>query len=341
MIGKIKTGKSFRGCISYCLNDKKEKFANSSVVKGRAELLMTNKCGGNERELIRQFNEVRRLNPKLSKPVLHITLSFAPNEQLSKEKLIEMCEDCAKKMSFENNQFIAATHNDTDHRHLHIVANRIGFDKRTVSDSNSYKRIAALCREMEIKYGLKQVLSPRKYLSKELRQLPRFDARKQMLRSDIQKALMSAKHLDDFLTAMKAKNYAVIKSRGIAFIDDKKVKTKGSEVGYSLQTIEKILLLTPEEKQKILKQNEGRQLGYLKEEISTAKTQLVTQKLSHEKQSINTEKTREFQEQSMCEKQLSEAEKLLELLLKREQQIERTDPNLLQKKKKRRRRLHL
>ena len=206
MIGKIKVGKSFRGCILYCLNDKKEKPGYEAVMKGRAELLLTNKCGGNERELIHQFNEVRRLNQKLAKPVLHVTLSFAPNEYLSKDKLMEICEDCARKMGFENNQFIAAVHKDTDHLHLHIVANRIGFDKRTVSDSNSYKKIAAFCRETELKYNLKQVLSPRRYLSKELRAIPRFDARKEMLRNDIREALLSGKNFDGFLAVMKEKN---------------------------------------------------------------------------------------------------------------------------------------
>ena len=39
------------------------------------------------KELIRQFNEVRQLNAKLSKPVLHITLSFAPGEQLHRKYL--------------------------------------------------------------------------------------------------------------------------------------------------------------------------------------------------------------------------------------------------------------
>ena len=77
MIGKIKTGKSFRGCISYCLNDKKEKPGDKPVMKDRAELLLTNKCGGNERELIHQFNEVRRLNPKLAKPVSMVDISDA------------------------------------------------------------------------------------------------------------------------------------------------------------------------------------------------------------------------------------------------------------------------
>lgn len=39
---------------------------------------------------------------------------------------------------------------------------------------------------------------------------------------------------------MKALGYETLKIRGIAFIDEKKVKIKGSEVGFSLMKIEKI-----------------------------------------------------------------------------------------------------
>ncbi len=46
-----------------------------------------------------------------------------------------------------------------------------------------------------------------------------------------------------FEQAMKALGYDVLKARGIAFVDEKKVKIKGSEVGFSLTKIEKILAL--------------------------------------------------------------------------------------------------
>jgi len=165
MIGKVNIGKSFAGCLLYCLNDKIQQH-QEIVMKNRAEVLIFNKCLGDQQELIQQFNEVRWLNPKLSKPVMHITLSLAPGEHLAKDKWMEVTEQCAKDMGFENNQYVAIQHKDTSHEHLHIVANRVGFEKQTVSDSNSYKKIAALCRKMELKYELKQVLSPRRYLSK-------------------------------------------------------------------------------------------------------------------------------------------------------------------------------
>src|SRR5438067_13427285 len=138
------------------------------VIKNRAEILVFNLCFGDKKELIQQFNEVRQLNPKLSKPVMHVTLSLAPGEQLSKGKLIDMVSDCAEDLGFDKNQYVAIQHIDTGHQHLHIVVNRIGLDGRTVKDNHNYQKIAAYCRKMELKHELRQVLSPRRYLSQKL-----------------------------------------------------------------------------------------------------------------------------------------------------------------------------
>ncbi len=241
MIGKVIIGQSFAGCLRYCLNDKIQQSESDTVMKGRAEVLLFNQCFGDQKELIQQFNDVRNLNPKLSKPVMHITLSLAPGENLSKDKLMEMSQACAKDMGFENNQYVAILHRDTSHQHIHIVANRIGYDRRTVSDSNSYKKIADYCRKMELRYGLKQVLSPRQFLPKEQRNLPRLDRRKEQLRQHIHQSLKESRNFQEFEQKINEKGYHIIKGRGISFIDDRKVKVKGSELNYSLQTIERIL----------------------------------------------------------------------------------------------------
>ncbi len=241
MIGKVMTGKSFRGCLLYCLNDKKQEANEDARMKDRAEILLFNQCGGNERELIHQFDEVRRLNAKLSKPVMHITLSLAEGDKTERRMLIEMSEACAKEMGFQNNQYVAVLHHDTMHQHLHIVANRTGFDGRTVSDSNSYRKIAHFCRKMERQYGLQQVLSPKKFLSQKERQLPRLDSRKMKLQNDIRQCLFLAKNYEQFEGLMKRKKITIERGRGIAFTDEKKMRVKGSELGYSLQTIERML----------------------------------------------------------------------------------------------------
>ncbi len=241
MIGKVMVGKSFRGCLLYCLNDKQTQ-GEEAVMKNRAEVLFYHQCGGTDKEIIRQFNEVSALNSRLAKPVLHITLSFAPSEQIEREKLIQISEACAKEMSFADNQFVAVLHHDTKHQHLHLVANRIGFDGRTVSDSNSYKKVALFCRKMEQQHGLHKVVSPRRFLSKEERLVPRLDGRKEALKEIIKECLSNARNYEEFEGLMKRKKITIERGRGIAFIDEKKMRVKGSELGYSLQTIERIIV---------------------------------------------------------------------------------------------------
>jgi hypothetical protein len=106
--------------------------------------------------------------------------------------------------------------------------------------------MAKLCRRLEKQYNLQQVLSPRAFLSPEERLLPRHDIRKEKLKTDIQQTLKAVNHYSEFETKMTDLGYKVIKGRGISFIDDKKVKIKGSEVGFSLMKIEKILSLKKE-----------------------------------------------------------------------------------------------
>ncbi len=240
MIGKISMGKSFKGCIAYCLEDKKLKESEEIAFEHRAEVILYNRCFGEKKELIEQFNDQRSLNTKVEKPVMHITLSLAPEEKLERENLIELVEDCAKNLGFENNQFLAVSHIDTNHQHLHLVVNRINSEGKTLSDSNNYKKIAAFCRQMEVKYDLKKILSPRAFLSKEHRLIPRHDKRKEKLRESVKECLYKSKNYEDFQIAVKEKGYQVIKTRGISFLDDKGVKFKGSEIAYSLMRIEKI-----------------------------------------------------------------------------------------------------
>ncbi|TRW25970.1 relaxase [Flavobacterium zepuense] len=252
MIGHVSIGSSFYHCISYCLEDKKELSEQEKIELGlhdhlqhreRAEVLEYNKCFGNKHELTEQFNDVRKLSRRVEKPMLHLSLRLAPGETLTKEQLTEVGRACAKEFGIADNQYICVLHKDTKEQHIHIAANRVGFNGKVASDSNSYKRMAELCRSLEKKYGLQEVLSPRAFLSPKDRLLPRHDSRKDKLKSDIQQTLKQVNSYAAFERQMKELGYKVLKSRGISFIDDRKVKIKGSEVGFSLAKIEKVLSL--------------------------------------------------------------------------------------------------
>jgi hypothetical protein len=60
-------------------------------------------------------------------------------------------------MGLEKNQFLVTRHTDTEHEHIHILANRIRFDGSVTSDSQDYKRQEAVMRELERDYGLQRV----------------------------------------------------------------------------------------------------------------------------------------------------------------------------------------
>lgn len=252
MIGFVDTGQSFLGCISYDLEDKQEltdeqkeqlSLLDGLQHKNRAEVLAYNKCFGDKYELAAQFREVALLSKKVEKPVFHFALRLAPGDNCTNNELVEIGEACAKEFGVTDNQYLIILHKDTNEQHIHIVANRVGYDGKVASDSNSYRRMAALCRRLEKQYKLTEVLSPRAFLPNEQRLAPRHDKRKERLRKDIQETLKQVTRYPDFVQKMEALGYQIIKGRGIAFIDDKKVKIKGSEVGFSLAKIEQILRL--------------------------------------------------------------------------------------------------
>jgi len=294
MIGKIIIGKSFRGSISYCL-DKKE-----------AELLSSNLCYGNKKELISQFNEVLRLNQNLSKPVQHIIISLAKGEQLDNARLVAIAEDCAKDLGFEKNQYILIAHRDTVHQHIHIVANRVSFNGKTVKDNHNYRKMAVYCRKMEEKHGLQKV-----------RNLPRTDQRKERLRQDIKVCLIASKNYSEFELRIKKLGYQVNKARGIAFTDAQKVRVKGSEVGYSLGKIEKILSLQLEQKKAEMKQD---QLNEVKASPIQQQPTIIPAE--------NLEKNKHLKEG-------------MEILYKPTHQQENINPALVKKKRQKKRRLGL
>jgi hypothetical protein len=243
MIGKVMVGKGFAGCISYCLEDKKIKNRvnpDEHLVKNRAEILQYTLCFGDKKNLCSQFNDVRKLNPKQSRPVVHITLSLAPGEILDRSQFLEIVQECANEFGFENNQFFSVQHLDTEHQHIHIIANRISLEGRTnVTDSNNFKKMAGFCRKMEVRYGLVRVASPRAFLAKEQKQIPRNDSRKNNIKAVLQDAIRDCTSLEAFYKAAEARGFQVVKTRGIAFVDEKGVKVKGSDIALSLQAIEK------------------------------------------------------------------------------------------------------
>ncbi|NWN92957.1 relaxase/mobilization nuclease domain-containing protein [Marinobacter adhaerens] len=147
MIAKAIKGRGFRGAVSYDLNDEK------------GYRLDSNMAGETPRQLAAEFGAVRALRPNLKKAVTHVSLAAAPGETLSDDQWRAIAQDYLDGMGYDDNQYLVTRHTDTDHDHIHIIANRIKHDGGVVSDSHDYPRQERIMREVEQRYGLQATRS--------------------------------------------------------------------------------------------------------------------------------------------------------------------------------------
>jgi len=145
MIGKIKKGKSFGGCIRYVMGKD-----NAQIIASDGVLL------GNNKEMIDSFNCQCFLNPKIKQPLGHIALSFKPEDtpRLTDEFMAKIALEYMALMEINNTQFILVRHHNTDNPHCHLVYNRINYDGKVISSQNDYKRNEIATKRLKEKYGL-------------------------------------------------------------------------------------------------------------------------------------------------------------------------------------------
>ena len=145
MIGKLKKGCSFGGCIRYVTSKDEAKILASDGV-----LLGTNA------EMAQSFELQRQLNPRIKKPVGHIALSFKPEDKprLTDDFMAKIALEYIQMMGITNTQFIIVRHHNTDNPHCHIVYNRINNDGKLISDRNDYRRNEQVTKALKSQYGL-------------------------------------------------------------------------------------------------------------------------------------------------------------------------------------------
>ena len=145
MIAKQIKGKDFYGLLAY--NEKK-------VENDQGYVLDASITHDTVVNMTREFNMVRQLRPRLGKAVYHVSLSLPLGDNLGDTEFASMAFEYLKGMGFDSNQYITYRHTDTQHEHIHIIANRVKYSGERVSDSKDYQRSEQLVRKLETKYGL-------------------------------------------------------------------------------------------------------------------------------------------------------------------------------------------
>ena len=146
MIAKIMKGSGFKGVINYILDPKKgTELIDSSGVR-------TDSIS----HIVQSFIDQIELNPRVSKVVGHISLSFSAQDasRLSNEFMVQVAREYMEKMGIKDTQYIIGRHFDKEHPHVHIAFNRIDNNGKTISDKNDRFRSEKICKELTTKYDL-------------------------------------------------------------------------------------------------------------------------------------------------------------------------------------------
>lgn len=227
MIAKIVKGASFRGCVQYVTGkDEAKILASDGVLLGSV---------GN---IADSFEYQRGLNPRCSKPIGHIALSFKPEdkEKLTDGMMAKIAQEYIELMGIRDTQFILVRHHNTANPHCHLVYNRVDNNGIIISDKFERKRSEKIVKHLKDKYGL--TYSSGKGQTKTER-LHYTERTKFEIQNAVKTALQASKTWRQFTDSLKRQGVEVEFKRrrgsdgvieGITFIKDG-VRFKGSQIG--------------------------------------------------------------------------------------------------------------
>jgi len=145
MIAKIMKGSDFKGVVYYILNDEK-----ATKIIGADGLFLENND-----TIAQGFIGQAQMNPRVTKAVGHIALSFSKEDspRLNNAVMAQIAREYMEKMGIRDTQYIIGRHFDKEHPHVHIAFNRIDNNGKTISDRNDRFRSERICKELTKKYG--------------------------------------------------------------------------------------------------------------------------------------------------------------------------------------------
>lgn len=240
MIDYTVIGKEFGGVVRYQYTGRRDQPSDK-----QAEILGSSGVSTNSAaEMIADFNMGRALNPKLGTAVWHTSLSFNPDDaaQLDSAKMLAIAEGYLKKMGLDNTQYVIVRHHDkADNQHLHIIANRVDNDGKTIDDGRNFHRSKQARKELIAEFGL----TPIKGQRPELQHPERFrgiDLARHELLTTINQVLTTETQRSHLLATLQAAGIGVKerfdkegKATGISFEKDG-YSFKGSELGRHLSS---------------------------------------------------------------------------------------------------------
>lgn len=163
MIVKILSrGKSFKGLSTYLTHDADAKtdervawthtlnLANDDVPCAVNEMLWT----ARDAELLKQEAGVRAGGRATENPVKHLSLNWAPDQNPTREHMIETTEHFLRQMKWHEHQAVLVAHDDKSHAHVHVMLNVVHPETGLrFDDAFERRRVQAWALEYEREQG--------------------------------------------------------------------------------------------------------------------------------------------------------------------------------------------
>ena len=146
MIAKAKSCPGGTALFNYVVDEKKG-----------YELSRNGLSGATSKELYDDMVIFQQQNLRCKNNTLSIVLSptIADSANMSKKQLEELTKDFLKAMDLnpKSNQYIAFVHTEKDHKHVHILMNRVKQDGKLIKDNFISKKAQRIAHEVALKYG--------------------------------------------------------------------------------------------------------------------------------------------------------------------------------------------
>ena len=271
-------GKGFRGVLLYLHNGPRD----APRDKQPEVLLAVGVRETSAAEMLEDFNRRRRQNPNLGNAVWHTVISFNPADaaRLDSAKMLEIAERWVEEMTLNKTQYVIIRHHDReDNQHVHIVANRVGNNGKTLADNWNFLEARRINQLLEKEFNL----TPARGSSQPELQHPERIEGPDRARAEIRQAIGRAVHagvrerreLQEILRAQGIESREFVTKAGvvagISFEKDGH-RFNGSEVArdYGLAGLEKLLARNRELHQEQLRQDQVRQEQVRQEQVREA-----------------------------------------------------------------------
>lgn len=167
MIAHAVTGSGFKGVVSY-LETGSSKDAHGRVAWSQVRNLASEDLRLSASIMRHSANQ----SVRCKKPVYHMAISWPEGDKVDDATMQKVAQSTLEDIGLAEHQALIVAHNDTEHKHIHVVVNRVHPETgKAWATSHDRKRIMESLRAQEKELGLQYVpnrLTDREYVRGDL-----------------------------------------------------------------------------------------------------------------------------------------------------------------------------